>query len=124
MAEVLIVDDEADAREPLGRFLDKVGHVARVASGGEEGLSQILAKIPDVVILDLLMPKVTGTDLLATLRSYHRFHALPVVVLTALSNTPTLERVRKLGVHSILQKTKATFEDVRKALEAAVRARA
>ena len=124
MAEVLIVDDEADAREPLGRFLDKVGHVARVASGGEEGLSQILAKIPDVVVLDLLMPKVSGTDLLATLRSYRRFHALPVVVLTALSNTPTLERARKLGVHSVLQKTKSTFEDVRKAVEEATRARA
>jgi CheY-like chemotaxis protein len=124
MAEVLIVDDAADAREPLGRFLDKVGHVARVAAGGEEALTQILAKIPDVVILDLLMPKISGTDLLATLRSYRRFSALPVVVLTALSNTPTLERARKLGVHSILQKTRTTFEDIRRAVEEAVRARA
>ena len=124
MAEVLIVDDEADAREPLGRFLEKSGHVVRVAHDGKAALSQVMLKLPDVVLLDLLMPHMSGADFLAVVRSYRRLHALPVVVLTALSNTPVLERARKLGVHSILLKTKASFEDIRRAVEEATRARA
>jgi two-component system nitrogen regulation response regulator NtrX len=57
MAEVLIVDDEADAREPLGKFLVKVGHAVRLAPGGEEALAAVVFKLPEVVLLDLLMPR-------------------------------------------------------------------
>jgi CheY-like chemotaxis protein len=121
MAEVLIVDDEPDARKPLGRLLEKVGHVVRVAPDGREALTQVLLKLPDVVVLDLLMPNMDGTDFLAALRSYRRLQRLPVVVLTALSNTPTLDRARALGAHSVLLKSKATFDDVRHAVEEAVR---
>src|SRR5437868_6519991 len=88
MAEVLIVDDSADAREPLGRFLEKLGHVVRAAPCGREALEQLIAKAPDVVLLDLLMPQMTGADFLSVVRSYRRFQSLPVVVLTALSNAP------------------------------------
>ena len=124
MAEVLIVDDEADAREPLGWFLEKSGHVVRVAPDGGAALTQVMLKLPDVVVLDLLMPEMSGSDFLALLRSYRRLRAVPVVVLTALSNTPVLERAIKLGVHAVLLKTKATYPDIRRAVEEATRARA
>ena len=124
MAEVLIVDDEADAREPLGKFLEKSGHAVRVSSDGQAAVIEVLLKLPDVVLLDLLMPRMSGPDFLAVVRSYRRLHALPVVVLTALSNTPVLERARKLGVQAVLLKSKATFEDIRLAVEEATRARA
>ena len=117
MAEVLIVDDEADAREPLGRYLEKVGHLVRVAPSAGDGLTQVMLKLPDVVVLDLLMPQMSGTEFLAAVRSYRRLQRLPVVVLTALSNTPTLDRALKLGAHSVLLKSKVTFEDVRRAVE-------
>jgi DNA-binding NarL/FixJ family response regulator len=67
------------------------------------------------------MPHMSGTDFLAIVRSYRRFQSLPVVVLTGLSNTPALDRARKLGAHSVLLKTKATFEDIRRAVEEAAR---
>ena len=121
MPEVLIVDDEPDAREPLGRFLKKLGHVVRVAGDGREALAQVTAKPPDVVLLDLLMPRMSGQAFLEVVRSYRRFQSLPVVVLTAVSNTPALELVLALGAHSVLLKSKATFEDIREAVEEAAR---
>jgi CheY-like chemotaxis protein len=121
MAEVLIVDDSADAREPLGRFLEKLGHVVRAAPCGREALDQLIAKAPDVVLLDLMMPEMSGADFLALARSYLRFRSLPVVVLTALSSSPALDRVRELGAHSVLLKSKATFDEIRHALEEAAR---
>ena len=121
MVEVLIVDDEADAREPLGKFLVKAGHAVRHAPGGQEALAEVVLKLPDVVLLDLLMPKISGTDFLAVVRSYRRFRSLPVVVLTGLFDTPELERAAKLGVHSVLLKSKVTFEDIRRAVEDAAR---
>jgi CheY-like chemotaxis protein len=121
MPEVLIVDDQPDAREPLGKFLEKLGYVVRVAADGREALVQVTAKAPDVVLLDLLMPRMSGTEFLGVLRSYRRFQSLPVVVITAVSNISMLDRTGKLGVHSILQKSKATFEDIRLAVEHAAR---
>ena len=122
MAEILIVDYEDDARETLGRFLEKVVHLVRVAPGGREAMTQVMLKLPDVVVLDLLMPQMNGTEFLAAVRSYRRLHRLPVVVLTALSSTPMLDRAIKLGAHSVLLKSKATFDDVRRAVEDAVAA--
>ena len=123
MAEVLIVEDEADTREVLGKILERAGHVVRSAHDGREAVSQVTLNAPDVVVLDLLMPTMNGADFLETVRAYRRFRSLPVVVLTAVSSHPLLDQARDLGVHSVLLKTKATFEDIRQAIEDALRAK-
>jgi CheY-like chemotaxis protein len=122
MAEVLIVDDEPDAREVLVKILERAGHVVRIARDGKEAVIQVNLKPPDVVVLDLLMPTMNGADFLATVRAYRRFRSLPIVLLTAVSDHPLLDQARELGVQSILIKSKAIFEDIRQAIEEALRA--
>jgi len=124
MAEVLIVDDEPDTREVLGKILERAGHVVRIARDGKEAVTQVNLKPPDVVVLDLLMPTMNGADFLATVRAYRRFRSLPIVLLTAVSDHPLLDQVVELGVQSILVKSKAIFEDIRRAIEEAMRAKA
>src|SRR5687767_10104507 len=119
MATVMIVDDEPDACEPLAKFLEKSGHQVRCALNGQEALAQVIRQIPDVLLLDLLMPEMDGATFLAVVRAYKRLHSLPVVVLTALTDGPLVERVRALGVSTVLLKGRARFDDIRRALEAA-----
>jgi CheY-like chemotaxis protein len=120
MASIMIVDDAVDSCEPLGKYLEKSGHIVRCVPNGREALAQVIIMLPDVVILDLFMPEMDGPSFLEVVRSYLRLQSLPVVVLTALSESPMVERARNLQVNAILVKGKATFEDIKKAAEEAV----
>jgi CheY-like chemotaxis protein len=87
---------------------------------GREALAHVLTRMPDVVVLDLLMPEMDGPSFLEVVRSYLRIQALPVVVWTALVESPMVERARALKVNSVLAKGKATFEDIKRAVEEAI----
>ena len=120
MASIMIVDDAADARDALGRFLEKTGHTVRCVPNGRDALAQVILQMPDVVILDLLMPEMDGPSFLEVVRSYLRLRSLPVVVLTAVSEGPMVERARAAGVTSVLVKSTVAFPDVKRAIEEAI----
>jgi CheY-like chemotaxis protein len=119
MARMLIADDHPDTCEALSRFLTAAGHQVVCATNGREALVEVLNNIPDVVLLDLLMPEMDGPAFLEVVRSYVRLKALPVVVLTAFTDSPMVERARNLKVNSVLAKGKAKSEDIQRALEEA-----
>ena len=79
-----------------------------------------LHETPDIVVLDLMMPEMDGASFLEVVRSYLRIQSLPVVVLTALTDSPMIERVQALKVNSVLLKGKAQPEDILKAIEEAL----
>ena len=112
MAYLLIVDDAADGREALCRFLERAGHEVACVADGREALREILTRLPDLVLLDLFMPQIDGGGLLEILRSYLRLQSLPVVVLTGLPDSPQVDRARHLKVNTILVKGKATLEAI------------
>jgi len=80
---VLIVDDEADLSELLAYNLWKAGYETRVARDGLEGLKAVDEYEPDILVLDLMMPGLSGQDVLARVRGNPATAALPVIVLTA-----------------------------------------
>ena len=112
MAYLLIVDDAADGREALCKFLERAGHEVACVADGREALASVLARVPDLMLLDLFMPEVDGGGLLEILRSYLRLQALPVIILTGLPDSPQVERARHLRVNTILVKGKATLEAI------------
>jgi adenylate cyclase len=116
MAYLLIVVDDDDGREALCRSLDRAGHEVLCVGNGQEALASILARRPDLIILDLFMPEMDGPSLLEILRSYLRLQSLPVIVLTGAPDSPQVERVRTLKVNTILTKAKATDEDILQAV--------
>ena len=122
MPNIMIVDDDVQGCEPLAVFLERSGHAVRCVPNGREALAQVITQLPDVVVLDLLMPEMDGPSFLEVIRSYLRLQSLPVVVLTAMSDSPMVDRVQNLKVNSVLVKGKATFEEILRAVEeAAVR---
>ena len=100
--------------------MEKAGHEVECVPNGREALAHVLSKPPDVVLLDLLMPEMDGPSFLEVVRSYLRIQSLPVVIWTALVDSPMVDRARALKVNSILAKGKAGFEEIRRAIEEAV----
>ena len=116
MASVLLVDDDADGRDPLCAFLIKSGHTVECVPSGKEALAAVIARVPDLVILDLFMPEMDGGNFLEVIRSYLRLQSLPVIILTGLPDSPMVDRARHLKVNTILVKGKATLEEIGEAV--------
>ena len=117
MAKVLVVDDDPDAGESMRVLLAKAGHEAVCVPNGKKALANVLDQLPDVIVLDLVMPEMDGTSFLEVIRSYLRLHALPVVVLTGFPNSPTAERASELKVNAILVKGRASPNEIVRAIE-------
>ena len=82
---VLVVDDEADAREFVRAVVEDLGHAALEAADGEEALGAAREHIPDLIILDVHMPKRDGFAVFGELRQDERTRDIPVVMLTGLA---------------------------------------
>jgi two-component system phosphate regulon response regulator PhoB len=83
MARVLVVEDEADLREVLSYNLTQAGHHVRVVGSGKEALSAIKAERPDLVLLDLMLPDMSGVDVCRTVKQEPATREVRVVMVTA-----------------------------------------
>ena len=82
--KILIIDDSRFLRLANERALSKAGHHVLTASDGEEGLRMARERVPDLVILDMMLPKLSGQQVLHELRGNPQTSAMPVMVLTSL----------------------------------------
>jgi len=103
-AHVLIVDDSADDRHLLRRILEGAGYLTSEVGGGVEALEWMQNHVPDLVILDLMMPEVDGFAVLEQLRREPRTRSLPVVVVTAKDLTEDERAILYHRVEALLQK--------------------
>lgn len=83
MATVLIVDDNADICRVLARLVRASGHAADVVLGGQEALDYLASKQPDMLILDVMMPRVDGLEVLRVVRKDPRTAEVPVIMFSA-----------------------------------------
>ncbi|MDP4014224.1 MAG: response regulator [Candidatus Nanopelagicales bacterium] len=89
MATVLVVDDEPSVRSLLRDVLELDGYDVIEAADGEEALREIARSLPDFVILDIMMPGMSGLDVLRRLRVEHTVTDLPIMLLTAATDDET-----------------------------------
>lgn len=104
--KILIVDDEPIVRRALRRFFESKGHEVSEAEDGEEGLSSWKKVKPDLVILDVLMPKMSGPDVLR-LRPKD---STKVILISAYSGEYDVKKAKSLGADYYLPKP---FQDIR-----------
>ncbi len=83
MARILVIEDEADIRQVLDYNLKSAGHEVVEASRGTEGLRLLREREPDLVLLDLMLPDMPGTEVCRTIKDNPATRTLPVVMLTA-----------------------------------------
>lgn len=84
MAKILIADDSSVATALLSRALAPLGHTIVVASDGEEAQKRLAEDHPDLLILDLVMPKVNGFQICRNVRADPDLRTLPIIVVTAM----------------------------------------
>jgi two-component system OmpR family response regulator len=103
--KVLIIDDDADIRKIAGLSLSRLGGMDVIeASGGAEGLRKAEEERPDVILLDMMMPTMDGSQTLAALRAQPATALTPVIFLTAKAVHVEVERMRALGAAGVLIK--------------------
>ena len=98
MAAVLLVDDDDVARQIVRRMIERDGYSVSEAGDGEAALAALgQGPVPDCIVLDLMMPRVGGVDVLRRMRSDPRWQQIPVVLMTALSDGREVEEARAMG---------------------------
>ena len=120
--DVLVVEDDALNARLLTRFCRTLGHAPRVAQDGSAALTAIAKRVPDLVLLDLMLPLIDGFGVLTHLRSQPETAGLPVIMVTAVTEAETLARLADLGADDIVGKP-FRFKDLGARIDATLAAR-
>ena len=108
MAQILVVDDEESIRELLCVVLSRKGHDVRLADGGPKALDLFRKQRPDLTILDLHMPDISGIDVLKSIRAQDE--QARVIILTGYGTDEAIAMAHTLGVTDVLNKTFSLHE--------------
>jgi DNA-binding response OmpR family regulator/tetratricopeptide (TPR) repeat protein len=103
---ILIIDDEFPIYKLVGTFLNVKGYQTIWAKNGEEGYEKFMEELPDMVCVDVLMPKMNGPDCVKKIRGRHEGKQVPIVMMTSIEKSFSLQRdaVNKWGANAFLQK--------------------
>lgn len=119
---ILIVEDDTDLRQALVRALKDAGHIVHEASNGDEGIVAIKQQLPDLMLLDLLMPLMSGQEMMHAVEELPGGADIPVIVLTNIGlgdkevkqisrNRPTWYLVKSdVSLKDILDKINSLFQ--------------
>lgn len=102
--QVLIAEDEPNIVESLSFILDRAGFDVRLAGDGEAAFHEAAKTPPHVMVLDVMMPRMNGFEVLRQLRAHPTLHSLPVVVLTAKGQTQDRETAMNAGANAFITK--------------------
>ena len=108
--KILLVEDSKFQRIANGRALVKAGYEVIYAVDGEEGLRSARENIPDLILLDMMLPKVSGVDVLRALKSDVLVKHVPVIVLSGLGQANEAKLLKE-GAAAFLMKSTESFED-------------
>lgn len=122
--KVVLVEDDVDYAEIYRHWLDHVGYQVFIAADGESGLELIGRELPDLVYLDLRMPRLDGFGLLSALRSDSRTAHVPVVMLSNYDEPELRQRGAELGVLEWIVKADVTPSALAERTAALMRAEA
>lgn len=112
MAKILLVEDDNNLREIYEARLQAEGYTIVSAHDGEEALVVAKAETPDLIISDVMMPKISGFEMLDILRNTDSLKDVKVIMLTALGQSDDQQRADKLGADRYLVKSQVTLEDI------------
>lgn len=112
MSKVMVVEDDASLREIYSIRITADGYDVVSAGDGEEALAVAVREKPDLILSDVMMPKISGFDMLDILRSTPETANIKVIMMTALSSDDQRARGERLGANRYLVKSQVGIEDV------------
>ena len=110
MQRILVVEDDRFLREAAEAALRRQGFTVLVASDGEEGLRVARAELPDLVLLDLIMPGLQGFEVLKLLKAEATTSAIPVIILSNLGQDSDVKKAMEAGAVDYLVKANLALD--------------
>ncbi|MBW6431882.1 response regulator [Patescibacteria group bacterium] len=112
MTKIMIVEDDPTLRDIYTTRFRAEGYEVVTASDGEAALSIGVQEKPDLILLDIMMPKISGFDVLDILRDTEETKNTKIIVMSALSQTADIEKGKNLGANAYLVKSQVTLSEV------------
>lgn len=112
MIKILLVEDDVALREIYSARFTAENFDVAVAGDGEEALAKAVKEKPDIIILDIMMPKISGMDVLDILRATPETKNTKIIIMSALSQSSDIEKGKELGADAYLVKSQTTLSDV------------
>ncbi|MEW4488759.1 response regulator [Thalassoglobus sp. JC818] len=101
---ILIADDNEQNRELLEAYLSDEGHEILMSEDGQKTLDKARAELPDLILLDIMMPKMSGYEVCQQLRSAEETKRIPILMVTALKESGDIEKAVAAGADDFLSK--------------------
>jgi CheY-like chemotaxis protein len=117
MTRIVVADDDRMFRKVAETTLRRQGYTVATASDGEEALQLIRSERPDIIVLDLIMPKLQGFDVLNILKQDTLTSAIPVIVLSSLTQEQDKQEALDLGAVAYFNKTTFSLSELVKQVE-------
>jgi DNA-binding response OmpR family regulator len=117
MTKIVVADDDRMFRKAAETTLRRQGYVVATASDGEEALQLIRSERPDIIVLDLIMPKLQGFDVLQVLKQDSLTSAIPVIVLSSLTQEQDKQEALDLGAVAYFNKSTFSLGELVKQVE-------
>lgn len=112
MKKILFIEDEAALQKAFGDILSAEGFQVVSAIDGEIGLRLAESEKPNLIILDLILPKLNGLEVLRGLKENKETQNIPVIILTNLGDLENIERALELGATTYMVKSDHTLDDI------------
>lgn len=115
--KILVVEDETALQRVLVEWLESEGYEARGATTGREALKLVSQELPDLILLDIILPEINGLEVMRELAKDVKFAKIPVIVLTNLGDEYNRQRALALGAKNFLVKAEYDFSAMKKIIE-------
>ncbi|MCR4322750.1 MAG: response regulator [Candidatus Azambacteria bacterium] len=112
MKKIVFIEDETTLQKMLSVALEEAGYSVITAADGETGLAAVRSEIPDLVLLDLILPKMDGFTVLNEIKKDETTTGIPVIVLTNLESAEDVGKVVALGATTYLVKANYDLPDI------------
>jgi len=103
--KILIIEDEEILLDLLQKKLTQVGYKVSIAKDGVEGMEEVGKEIPDLILLDIVMPRMGGFEVMKELQKREEFSKIPIVIISNSGQPVELDLAQKLGAKDWLIKT-------------------
>ncbi|MFA5872128.1 MAG: response regulator [Parcubacteria group bacterium] len=120
-AKILIVEDDNFVAEVYSTKLSEIGYGVKIARNGEDGLVAISESMPDLILLDIIMPVMGGIEMLEKVKEKEEWRDIPVILLTNVGEKESIQKVRNLEVDDYLIKSHFTPAEVIEKIEATLK---
>lgn len=110
--KILIIEDDSVFQKAVSRALEERGFEVFSAIEGESGLRIVEKERPDLIVLDIVVPKKDGFEVMQFLSSHPEFSSIPVIIVTNLEGSQDVERMLSLGAKAFLVKANYTLEEI------------